>query len=125
MTNEFVEFLLNLAVGYVAFRVVLALLERYLLFRILKTVHKELGQVNTAQEEIVPDNIMTLNVERVGDQYLCYDELTNDFVCQGKNIPELTASFKVMYPDMQAALASEDEATIVALSKEPEVKKVL
>ena len=68
---------------------------------------------------------MTLNVERVGDQYLCYDELTNDFVCQGKNIPELTASFKVRYPDMQAALASEDEATIVALSKEPEVRKVL
>jgi hypothetical protein len=93
--NEFIEFLLNVAFCYFVFRVIIALLEKY---------------------------VMTLNVERIDEQYFCYDEVTNEFVCQGKNIPELTERFKLRYPGMQAALASDDEATIVALSKEPEVK---
>ena len=121
--NEFIEFLLNVAFCYFVFRVVMALLEKYVMFQIMKAVRQELTQNNLAQEEI--SNVMTLNVERIDEQYFCYDEVTNEFVCQGKDIPELTERFKLRYPGMQAALASDDEATIVALSKEPEVRKVL
>ena len=118
--NEFIEFLLNVAFCYFVFRIIMALLEKYVMFQIMKAVRQELGQNKPVQEEI--SDIMTLNVERIDEQYFCYDEVTNEFVCQGKNIPELTERFKLRYPGMQAALASDDEATIVALSKEPEVK---
>ena len=119
--NEFLNFLLNMLVVYALLKFAAFVFERYILFRLMKEVRKELDQVTTKPV----DNILTLDVQRVGDQYLCYDIMTNDFVCQGKNIAELSENFRVRYPTMQASLSSTDEETIAALSREPEVIETL
>jgi len=119
--NEFLNFLLNILVVYALLKVAAFVFERYVVFRLLKEVRKEMDTMSVEPAE----NILTLDVQRVGDQYLCYDLMTNDFVCQGKNIAELSENFRVRYPKMQASLSSTDEETIAALSKEPEVIKTL
>ena len=66
--------------------------------------------VDLDKEQLIP-----LTVEVDGDQYLCYNSLTNDFVCQGANLNEIVDRFRARFPDKEAALAKGDDAVITAL----------
>ena len=61
------------------------------------------------------ERLIPLTVEVDGDQYLCYNSLTNDFVCQGANLNEIVDRFCARFPDKEAALAKGDDAVITAL----------
>lgn len=52
--------------------------------------------------------LIILEVEAVDDQFLCYNKLTKDFVCMGRNMTEVQDRFQQRYPDKQAAIIKED-----------------
>ena len=66
--------------------------------------------IDLHKEQLIP-----LSIEVDGDQYLCYNSLTNDFVCQGANLNEIVDRFCARFPDKEAALAKGDDAVITAL----------
>lgn len=65
--------------------------------------------------ELDKQQLIPLTIEVDGDQYLCYNSMTNDFVCQGANLNEIVNRFRARFPDKEAALAKGDDAVIAAL----------
>ena len=49
--------------------------------------------------EIYKQFTIPLRVDKVNSIYYCYNNNTNDFVCQGKSIEEITEAFKARYPN--------------------------
>ena len=65
--------------------------------------------------ELDKEQLIPLSIEVDGDQYLCYNSMTNDFVCQGANLEEIVNRFRARFPDKQAAFVKGDDAVIAAL----------
>jgi len=61
--------------------------------------HKEMEQTVDKALELYKKMIIMLKVELKDDVYYCYNNETGDFICQGKNIEEITAAFKERYPN--------------------------
>ena len=64
-----------------------------------KKQEKELDQYVDKALELYKKLIIMLRVELKDEMYYCYNNETGDFVCQGKNIKEITESFKERYPN--------------------------
>lgn len=56
-----------------------------------------------------------LSVEQMGDTLYCWDIVSNDFVCQGRDIQELRKNFALRYPDRNAAIAQAPEELVSQL----------
>lgn len=54
--------------------------------------------------------LIILEVEAVDDQFLCYNLLTKEFVCMGRNMTEVQERFQQRYPNREAAIIKEDLA---------------
>lgn len=54
--------------------------------------------------------IIILEVEAVDGQFLCYNILTKEFVCMGRNMAEVSERFQQRYPGREAAVIKEDPA---------------
>jgi hypothetical protein len=61
--------------------------------------HKEMEQAVDKALEMYKKMIIMLKVELKDKVYYCYNNETGDFVCQGKNIKEITKAFKERYPN--------------------------
>jgi len=64
---------------------------------------------------VAAGKVIPLKVEVDQDQYLCYNTLTNQFVCQGTNVTEIIDRFKSRFPGLNAALDSGDEQALATL----------
>ena len=67
---------------------------------------------------VAAGKVIPLKVEVDQDQYLCYNTLTNQFVCQGTNVTEIIERFKSRFPGLNAALDSGDEQALTTLRKQ-------
>jgi hypothetical protein len=67
---------------------------------------------------VAAGKVIPLKVEVDQDQYLCYNTLTNQFVCQGTNVTEIIDRFKSRFPGLNAALDSGDEQALTILRKQ-------
>jgi hypothetical protein len=45
-----------------------------------------------------------LRAEQVGDDFYVYNQVTNEFVCQGKNIDEIATAFNNRFPGQRAII---------------------
>lgn len=45
-----------------------------------------------------------LRAEQVGDAFYVYNQVTNEFVCQGKNIDEIAKAFNDRFPGQRAII---------------------
>lgn len=79
---------------------------------------RELGDAKQILEELENETLIPLQVESHGDEYLCYNSITNDFVCQGRDIAEIMKKFHDRYPDKNAALHRGDEAALKTLKQQ-------
>ena len=61
--------------------------------------HKEMEQAVDKALDMYKKMIIMLKVELKDDVYYCYNNETGDFICQGKNIEEITAAFTERYPN--------------------------
>lgn len=66
----------------------------------------------------ITDKIVPLTVEVENNLYYCYNSNTNQFVCQGADVKEITDQFQQRFPGLNAFFNSGDEAALTALRQQ-------
>jgi hypothetical protein len=117
---EFGDFLIQLLVGYVITNLVFGLLEAWMAYRLSQSIDSRYVTVSRALDE---EKLIALTVEVDSDQYLCYNSVTNDFVCQGRNLKEIRERFRERYPDKDAAIYNGDTTAVAVLKSQLEELK--
>lgn len=111
MDNSLLDFLFWTITGYVIAKLVAAWLDRH----VRAHVEQELEEV---MSELELEKLIPLTVEVAGDQYLCYNSITHEFVCQGVNLAEIVKRFKQRYPEKSAAIYNGDETAVRTLKSQ-------
>ena len=118
---EFGDFLIYFGIGWLIFSIGLSLLEFLLRRHIERSMESELTAVGHALDE---EKLIALTVEVDQDQYFCYNSITKDFVCQGRDLKEIRERFRARYPDKDAAIYDGDETAVATLKSQlKELKK--
>jgi hypothetical protein len=81
-----------------------------------KDVRDKLGFV---QEEL--KKILVLRVEKTGDVFYIYNQVTNEFVCQGKTLEEIQKVYSLRFPDRRALV---DEGSELLFKENVDVAKL-
>ena len=111
---EIIKFIVDSLLIFVAIHVGLTLLGWVLKRR----VDSELDEVS---KDLESEQLIPLTIDVDGDQYLCYNSITQDFVCQGVDLVEIVKRFKQRYPDKSAAIFDGDETAVYALKSQLKV----
>jgi hypothetical protein len=117
---EFGDFLIQLLVGYVITNLVFGLLEAWMAYRLSQSIDSRYVTVSRALDK---EQLIALTIEVDSDQYLCYNSVTNDFVCQGRNLKEIRERFRERYPDKDAAIYNGDTTAVAVLKSQLEELK--
>ena len=117
---EFGDFLIQMLIGYVIINLVFGLLEAWMAYRLSQSIDSRYVTVSRALDE---EQLIALTVEVDSDQYLCYNSVTNDFVCQGRNLKEIRERFRERYPDKDAAIYNGDTTAVAVLKSQLEELK--
>jgi hypothetical protein len=112
---EFGDFLIWFGIGWVITNLVLSLLAFLLRRHIEQSIEQELAGVGQALDE---ERLIALTVEIDQNQYLCYNSMTRDFVCQGSDLKEIRERFRARYPDKDAAIYDGDQTAVAALKSQ-------
>ena len=108
---EIIEFIVDSLLIFITIHVGLTLLGWVLKRR----VDSELNEVS---EDLEFERLIPLTIEVDGEQYLCYNSITQDFVCQGVDLVEIIKRFKQRYPDKSAAIFDGNETAVCALKSQ-------
>ena len=118
---EFGDFLIYFGIGWLIFSIALSVLEFLLRRHVERSMDQELTGVGQALDE---ERLIALTVEQEHDQYFCYNSVTNDFVCQGRDLTEIRERFRARYPDKDAAIYDGDQTAVATLKSQlKELKK--
>ena len=118
---EFGDFLIWFGLIYFAVTIAFGLLEAWLIHRFSQELTEELTSVGQALDE---ERLIALTVEQQHDQYFCYNSVTNDFVCQGRDLKEIRERFRERYPNKDAAIYDGDRTAVATLKSQlKELKK--
>ena len=118
---EFGDFLIWFGIGWVITNLVLSLLAFLLRRHIEQSMEQELTGVGQALDE---ERLIALTVEQDNDEYFCYNSITKDFVCQGRDLKEIRERFRARYPDKDAAIYDGDQTAVATLKSQlKELKK--
>jgi hypothetical protein len=109
---EFGDFLIYFGMAWLVITVGIAILEALMIVWLRDRMPRELQAVDQALEQ---QRLIALTVEVEQDQYLCYNSITSDFVCQGRDLKEIRERFRARYPDKDAAIYDGDESAVAAL----------
>jgi hypothetical protein len=102
---DIIEFIVDSLLIFVTIQVGLTMVE----WLVRRRVNAELNEVS---EDLDMERLIPLTIEVDGDQYLCYNSITQDFVCQGVNLVEIVKRFKQRYPNKAAAIFDGDESAV-------------
>ena len=118
---EFGNFLIWFGIVWLISSIVLSVLEFFLRRHLERSIGQELTAVGQALDE---EKLIALTVEQENDQYFCYNSITKDFVCQGRDLKEIRERFRVRYPDKDAAIYDGDATAVATLKSQlKELKK--
>jgi len=118
---EFGDFLIWFGLAYFAVTIAFGVLEAWLMHRISQGLGEELTAVGQALEE---ERLIALTVEVDDNQYFCYNSVTDDFVCQGRDLKEIRERFRERYPNKDAAIYDGDATAVATLKSQlKELKK--
>lgn len=92
-------------------------LKTYLLVKSVRR-QSELQPVMDYVERATAGNLVLLTVEVDHDQYLCYNAVTLEFVCQGADITEIAHRFRDRFPDKMVAIFNGDTAAVATLKQQ-------
>lgn len=92
-------------------------LKTYLLVKSVRR-QSELQPVIDYVERAAAGNLVLLTVEVDHDQYLCYNAVTQEFVCQGSDITEIANRFRDRFPDKMVAIFNGDTAAVATLKQQ-------
>jgi oligoribonuclease (3'-5' exoribonuclease) len=109
---EFTDLIWNIVLG----SIVGLIIGKWLVDRIERRVAK--SELETVSEELETGKLIPLTVEKINDDFLCYNSLTNDFVCQGRNIIEIVEHFHARFPNSQASLHRGEDSVLSQLKQQ-------
>jgi len=92
-------------------------LKTYLLIKI-KQYQTELQPVLDVMERAVAGQLILLTVEVDHNQYLCYNALTQEFVCQGIDVTEIVQRFRARFPDKTVTIFNGDDTAVATLQQQ-------
>jgi hypothetical protein len=92
-------------------------LKTYLLIKI-KQYQTELQPVLDVMERAVAGQLVLLTVEVDHNQYLCYNALTQEFVCQGIDVTEIVQRFRARFPDKSVTIFNGDDTAVTTLQQQ-------
>lgn len=92
-------------------------LKTYLLIKI-KQYQTELQPVLDVMERAVAGQLVLLTVEVDHNQYLCYNALTQEFVCQGVDVTEIVQRFRARFPDKTVTIFNGDDTAVATLQQQ-------
>jgi len=118
---EFGDFLIYFGIGWLITSLVLSLLAFLLRSHFENSVSAELNAVGRALDE---ERLIALTVEVENNEYFCYNSVTNDFVCQGRDLKEIRERFRARYPDKDAAIYDGDKTAVSTLKSQLKDLKV-
>jgi hypothetical protein len=105
---EFAIWMMYLAVGRLFVEVVLRV---YHLVKLAQQQQPDQDYVDRA----AAGDLVLLTVEIDHNQYLCYNAMTQEFVCQGADLTEIAKSFRARFPDKTVAIFNGDDEAVSAL----------
>lgn len=111
MDNSFLDLVFWTVFGYIIAKIIAGWIEE----RIRSHLEQDLDEV---MSELELEKLIPLTVEVAGDQYLCYNSITQEFVCQGVNLVEIVKRFKQRYPEKSAAIYNGDETAVRTLKSQ-------
>ena len=111
MDNSFLDLVFWTVFGYIIAKIIAGWIEE----RIRSHLEQDLDEV---MSELELEKLIPLTVEVAGDQYLCYNSITQEFVCQGVNLVEIVKKFKQRYPEKSAAIYNGDETAVRTLKSQ-------
>lgn len=79
---------------------------------------REYAELRETIQELEQQKLIALTIEVDQDVYFCYNSITKDFVCQGRDLREIVKNFALRYPDKQAAIFDGDESAVVTLKQQ-------
>lgn len=89
-------------------------LKTYLLIKI-KQHQTELQPVLDYARRAATGELILLTVEVDHNQYLCYNAVTKEFVCQGVDVTEIAQRFRARFPDKIVAIFNGDTTAVATL----------
>ena len=92
-------------------------LKTYLLIKI-KQYQTELQPVLDYAQRAATGELILLTVEVDHNQYLCYNALTQEFVCQGIDVTEIAQRFGARFPDKTVAIFNGDDTAVATLQQQ-------
>ena len=112
---DFGDFLIWFGLAWLAFTAAVAVLEALLIAWMRRRMSDELTTVGQALDE---EKLIALTVEVDDNQYFCYNSITKDFVCQGRDLKEIRERFRERYPDKDAAIYDGDKTAVATLKSQ-------
>jgi len=76
------------------------------------------AELKEAIQDLEQERLIALTIEVDKGVYFCYNSITKEFVCQGRDIQEIVKNFALRYPDKQAAIFDGDESAVVTLKQQ-------
>ena len=111
MDNSLLDLVFWTIFGYAVTKLIVSWFEN----RIRAHLERDLDEV---MSELELEKLIPLTVEVAGNQYLCYNSITQEFVCQGVNLVEIVKRFKQRYPEKSAAIYNGDETAVRTLKSQ-------
>jgi len=105
---------MDLSLFFIGFAVAGMIFVAYNFYRAWREFDRTAKELSAELDQFVDkldkQQLIILEVEAVMDQFLCYNSLTKEFVCMGRNMAEVQERFRQRYPHKEAALIKEDPA---------------
>lgn len=103
------DFLFPAFVGVLLGLMILQVINIYRAWREFKREENdEFRKLDELVDRLENQKLIILEVEAVDGQFLCYNTLTKEFVCMGRNMTEVQERFRQRYPDREAGIVKED-----------------
>ena len=112
---EFAIWMMYLVLGRLFVEV---LLSTYHLVKLAQQQQPDQDYVDRA----ITGDLVLLTVEIDHNQYLCYNAVTQEFVCQGADLTQIAQSFRARFPDKTVAIFNGDTEAVSALKLQFETK---
>ena len=104
-----IDFLLPVFVGVVLGVMMLQVINAYRAWRELDRMSDDvLQKIDEFVDKLDNQKLIILDVELVDGQFMCYNILTKEFVCMGRNMTEVAERFQQRYPGKEAGIVKED-----------------
>jgi hypothetical protein len=116
MESVLFDILFNIVLGYVVARLVLWMFVKHMEAKLEVELH-------SLADRIVNEFLILATVEVDGNQYLCYNSNTNEFICQGVDLREIAVNFAARFPAKKLAIHNGDATAVETLNKQMEELK--